>query len=79
VSTTHVPTATAVQLRTVPVSAIVPIEGWNPRLEVDDAELRALSTSMLERGCLVGCSRPGTGHIASSMGRSATRRRFSRH
>jgi ParB-like chromosome segregation protein Spo0J len=42
-----------VQLRTVPISAIVPIDGWNPRMAFDDAELRALSASMLERGCLV--------------------------
>jgi ParB family chromosome partitioning protein len=42
-----------VQLRTVPISAILPIEGWNPRMAFDDAELQALSVSMLERGCLV--------------------------
>jgi ParB family chromosome partitioning protein len=42
-----------VQLCTVPISAIVPIDGWNPRMAFDDAELRALSASMLERGCLV--------------------------
>lgn len=46
-------TAAGVQLRTVPISAIVPIDGWNPRTGFDDAELRALSASMLERGCLV--------------------------
>ncbi len=43
----------SVQLRTVPISAIVPIDGWNPRTAFDDAELRALSASLLERGCLV--------------------------
>jgi ParB family chromosome partitioning protein len=53
-----------VQLRTVPVSAIVPIEGWNPRLGVDDAELRALSASMLERGCLVPVRVQSTGNGA---------------
>ena len=45
--------APSVQLRTVPISAIVPIDGWNPRTAFDDAELAALSASMLERGCLV--------------------------
>ena len=43
----------AVQLRTSPLSAIVPIDGFNPRTSIDDAELRALSASMLERGCIV--------------------------
>ena len=52
-STTRASTAASVQLRTVPISAIVPIEGWNPRVAFDDAELQALSASMLERGCLV--------------------------
>jgi hypothetical protein len=52
-STSQTTAAAAVQLRSVPVSAIVPIEGWNPRMAFDDAELRALSASMLERGCLV--------------------------
>jgi ParB/RepB/Spo0J family partition protein len=42
-----------VQLRTVPISAIVPIDGWNSRRAFDDAELQALSASLLERGCLV--------------------------
>jgi ParB/RepB/Spo0J family partition protein len=64
VSTTHAITATAVQLRTVPVSAIAPIEGWNPRRGVDDAELRALSASMLERGCLVPIRVQATGNGA---------------
>jgi ParB/RepB/Spo0J family partition protein len=51
---TAAPTAApAVQLRSIPLSAIVPIDGFNPRQAFDDAELRALSTSMLERGCLV--------------------------
>ena len=36
--------APSVQLRTVPVSAIVPIEGWNPRTAFDDGELQALSS-----------------------------------
>ena len=43
----------AVQLRTIALSAIVPIDGFNPRTSIDDAELRALSASMLERGCIV--------------------------
>jgi ParB family transcriptional regulator, chromosome partitioning protein len=30
----------------------VTIDGWNPRLVIDDAELRALAASMRERGCL---------------------------
>jgi ParB/RepB/Spo0J family partition protein len=51
---TAAPTAApAVQLRSIPLSAIVPIDGFNPRQAFDDAELRALSSSMLERGCLV--------------------------
>ncbi len=33
----------AVSLRTIPVSAIVPIDGFNPRMAFDDAELHALS------------------------------------
>ena len=41
-STTDATTATAVQLRTVPVSAIAPIEGWNPRLGFDDVTARYL-------------------------------------
>jgi ParB/RepB/Spo0J family partition protein len=52
-STSQATAPTAVQLHSIPVSAIVPIEGWNPRMAFDDAELRALSASMLERGCLV--------------------------
>ena len=32
-----------VQLRTVPLSAIVTLEGWNPRVCFDAAELQALS------------------------------------
>ena len=43
----------APQLRTVPLSAIVALEGWNPRMSFDDAELQALSASMVDRGCLV--------------------------
>jgi ParB family chromosome partitioning protein len=61
-STTTVIAASAVQLRMVPVSAIVPIEGWNPRLGLDDAEVRALSASMLERGCLVPVRVQATGN-----------------
>jgi ParB/RepB/Spo0J family partition protein len=53
VSTPTPTAAAAVQLRTVPISATLPIEGWNPRMAFDDAELQALSASMLERGCLV--------------------------
>jgi ParB family transcriptional regulator, chromosome partitioning protein len=64
VSTTTTTAAPTVQLRTVPVSAIVPIEGWNPRLGFDDAELRALSASMLERGCLVPVRVQATGNGA---------------
>jgi ParB family chromosome partitioning protein len=45
----------------IPVSAIVPIEGWNPRQAFDDAELRVLSASMLERGCLVPVRVQATG------------------
>jgi ParB-like nuclease domain len=52
-STSQAFAAGSVQLRMVAISAIVPIEGWNPRMAFDDAELRALSASMLERGCLV--------------------------
>ena len=44
---------TSVQLRNIPLSAIVALEGWNPRMSFDDAELQDLSASMLERGCLV--------------------------
>ena len=33
----------AVQLRTIALSAIVPIDGFNPRTSIDDAELKALS------------------------------------
>lgn len=51
-STTEATTSGS-QLRTIPLSAILAIEGWNPRLSVDDGELRALSASMTERGCLV--------------------------
>jgi len=51
VSTTET-AAPATQLRTIALSAIVAIDGWNPRLSVDDGELRALSASMIERGCL---------------------------
>jgi ParB/RepB/Spo0J family partition protein len=62
---TPIPTAgAAVQLRTVPISAIIPIEGWNPRMAFDDAELQALSTSMLERGCLVPVLVQATGNGA---------------
>ena len=43
----------APQLRTVPLSAIVALEGWNPRMSFDDAELQTLSASMVDRGCLV--------------------------
>jgi ParB family chromosome partitioning protein len=50
-----------VELRVIPVSAIVPMEGWNPRQAFDDAELRALSASMLERGCLVPVRVQATG------------------
>jgi ParB family chromosome partitioning protein len=46
-------TPSAIQLRTIALSAIIPIDGFNPRTSFDDAELRALSASMLERGCLV--------------------------
>lgn len=46
-------TPAARQLRTVPLSSIVALDGWNPRMSVDDAELQALSGSMVERGCLV--------------------------
>ncbi|HEY2216873.1 MAG TPA: ParB/RepB/Spo0J family partition protein, partial [Solirubrobacteraceae bacterium] len=42
-------------------SAIVPIEGWNPRQAFDDADLRTLSASMLERGCLVPVRVQATG------------------
>jgi ParB/RepB/Spo0J family partition protein len=62
VSTTDLNAAASVQLRTIPISAIVPIEGWNPRLAFDDAELRALSASMLERGCLVPVRVQATGN-----------------
>jgi ParB/RepB/Spo0J family partition protein len=51
---TTAPTAPpAVQLRTIALSAIVPIDGFNPRQAFDDGDLRALSASMLQRGCLV--------------------------
>jgi len=53
VSTSEATAAASVQLRLVAISAIVPIEGWNPRMAFDDAELQALSASILERGCLV--------------------------
>jgi ParB family chromosome partitioning protein len=43
----------AVSLRTIALSSIAPGDGFNPRTSFDDAELRALSQSMLERGCLV--------------------------
>ena len=52
-ATTASTAAPAVQLRSIPLSAIVPIDGFNPRQAFDDADLRALSASMLERGCLV--------------------------
>lgn len=55
-------TAASVQLRTVPISAIVPLEGWNPRMAFDDAELKALSASMVERGCLVPVLVQATGN-----------------
>ena len=52
-STSEATAAASVQLRMVPISAIAPIEGWNPRMAFDDAELQALAASILERGCLV--------------------------
>ncbi len=52
-STSEATATASVQLRMVPISAIVPIEGWNPRMAFDDAELKALSASILDRGCLV--------------------------
>jgi hypothetical protein len=61
VSTTDAAAASTVELRIIPVSAIVPIEGWNPRQAFDDAELRALSASMIERGCLVPVRVQATG------------------
>jgi ParB-like chromosome segregation protein Spo0J len=73
-----IPTAAAaVQLRTIPISAIVPIEGWNPRMAFDDAEPQALSVSMLERGCLVPVlvQAAGDGVYRLVDGESATRRR----
>jgi hypothetical protein len=65
----------AVQLRTIPLSAIVPIDGFNPRTSIDDAELKALSQSMLERGCIVPVrvQALSDGTSASSTARSATR------
>ena len=61
-NTSPVSASPSVQLRTVPISAIVPIEGWNPRMAFDDTELRALSSSMLERGCLVPVLVQATGN-----------------
>jgi ParB/RepB/Spo0J family partition protein len=51
-STTQVPAPPTGQLRTIALSEIAAIESWNPRLAIDDAELRALAASMRERGCL---------------------------
>ena len=49
------------QLRTVAPSAIVALDGWNPRMSFDDAELLALSASMVDRGCLVPVILQATG------------------
>jgi ParB/RepB/Spo0J family partition protein len=62
VSTTEATAAASVQLRSVPISAIVPIDGWNPRMAFNDAELKALSASILERGCLVPVLVQATGN-----------------
>ena len=51
----------APQLRTVPLSAIVALDGWNPRMSFDDADLQALSVSMVDRGCLVPVILQATG------------------
>jgi len=72
VSTTDATAAPSVQLRTVPISAIVPIDGWNPRVAFDDAELQALSASMLERGCLVPVRVQAIGDGNSSAPRRST-------
>ena len=42
-ATTAPQPAPAVSLRTIALSAIVPIDGFNPRMAFDDAELQALS------------------------------------
>ena len=52
----------AVQLRSVALSAIVALEGWNPRMSFDDAEVQALSASMVDRGCLVPVILQATGN-----------------
>ena len=56
------PQTNAVQLRTVPLSAIVALDGWNPRMSFDDGELQALSASMVDRGCLVPVILQATGN-----------------
>lgn len=52
----------AVQLRSVALSSIVALEGWNPRMSFDDAELQALSATMVDRGCLVPVILQATGN-----------------
>jgi ParB/RepB/Spo0J family partition protein len=56
------PQTNAVQLRSVALSAIVALDGWNPRMSFDDGELRALSASMVDRGCLVPVILQATGN-----------------
>ena len=55
------PRTNAVQLRNVALSSIVAIDGWTPRMSFDDAELQALSASMVDRGCLVPVILQATG------------------
>ena len=69
----------APQLRTVPLSAIVALDGWNPRMSFDDAELQALSVSMVDRGCLVPVILQATGdgayRLVDEIGRASCRER----